>query len=207
MNVFEFMITRREALWHLTVEHFYLVFLAVLIAVIIGIIVGIIITYSYTASVVALTICQVLMTVPSMAMLGFLLPFFGIGFRTGMIALILYSLLPIVRNTYTGIREIPNSILESAYGMGMTPWHVLLRIQIPLALPVIMAGIRTATVMVIGIAAIASYIGAGGLGELIFHGISRTQPYRILAGAILISIMAVLADLILGWVEERLMVR
>lgn len=207
MTVWEFASTRSEHLISLTFEHIYLVFLAVAIAVIIGVIVGVAITYSHTASVVALMICQILMTIPSIAMLGFLLPIFGIGFTTGVIALILYSLLPIVRNTYTGIREIPDSVLEAARGMGMAEWAVLLRIKVPLALPVIMAGVRTATVMVVGIGAIASYVGAGGLGSLIFHGISRTQPYRILAGAILVSIIAVTADLVLGWAEDRLAIK
>ena len=168
---------------------------------------GIIISYYAGLAATVLTICQIIMTIPSMAMLGFMLPVFGIGFTTGVIALILYCLLPIVRNTYTGIKEISPAIIESARGMGMTEWRILTRIKIPLARPVIMAGIRTATVMVVGIGAIASYMGAGGWGSLIFNGISRlgspaSQP-MILVGAIGVSIIALAFDFILYWGEKR----
>ncbi len=205
VKVFQFMTERTEMLGELTLEHFYLIFAAAVTAIVTGVIIGVIITYNDKAALLALTICQVVMVVPSFAMLGFLLPFFGIGFKTGMLALTLYTLLPVVRNTYTGIREIPPSVLEAAKGMGMKEWRILTHIKVPLALPVIMAGFRTAVVMIIGIGAIAAYIGAGGLGELIFTGISRTQPVRIIVGAILISLMAIMADIILGRVEDHLM--
>ncbi len=207
LRTIEFMSTRSDTIWRLTQEHFVLVMSALAIAVVVGLVVGLAITYHRPSAALALGICQVLMTIPSIAMLGFLLTFFGIGFQTGLVALTLYSLLPIVRNTYTGIREIPPSILESAEGMGMSEWSRLVRIKIPLALPVVMAGIRTAAVLVVGIGAIASYIGAGGLGELIFHGIARTQPHRILAGATMVAAIAVTADLLLGRLEERMSVK
>jgi osmoprotectant transport system permease protein len=167
------------------------------------VVVGILISYYTGAAMTVLAVCQILMTIPSMAMLGFMVPLFGIGFTTGVVALILYSLLPIVRNTYTGIKEISPAVVESAVGMGMTEWRILTRIKIPLARPVIMAGIRTATVMITGIAAIAAYVGAGGLGELIFQGISRTQEPMIIVGALGVSIIALSFDFILSWGERR----
>jgi osmoprotectant transport system permease protein len=206
-ELFRFIVARQETIFELTLEHLWLVLLAGFIAIFIGVAFGITITYNKKAASIVLAICQILMVVPSFAMLGFLIPFFGIGFTSGVIALILYSLLPVVRNTYTGIQEIPPYILEAAHGMGMSETAVLLKIKIPLALPTIMAGFRTAMVMIVGIGAIAAYIGAGGLGELIFHGISRTQPMRVMAGAIFISLIALFTDLILGKIEDRLLAR
>jgi osmoprotectant transport system permease protein len=195
---------RGDMVWELVIEHFWLVSISIGIAVVISIIVGVLISYKSGLAMTVLTVCQILMTIPSMAMLGFMVPLFGIGFTTGVIALILYSLLPIVRNTYTGIKEISPAIVESAVGMGMTEWRVLTKIKIPLARPVIMAGIRTATVMIVGIAAIAAYVGAGGLGELIFQGISRSNEPMIIVGALGVSIIALAFDFILSWGERRL---
>jgi osmoprotectant transport system permease protein len=172
--------------------------------VVVSVIVGVLISYYSGAAVTVLTVCQILMTIPSMAMLGFMVPLFGIGFTTGVVALILYSLLPIVRNTYTGIKEISPAVVESAIGMGMSEWKILTKIKLPLARPVIMAGVRTATVMVTGIAAIAAYVGAGGLGELIFQGISRSNEPMIIVGALGVSIIALAFDFMLSWGEQRL---
>jgi len=207
LDLFRFISTRQEIILDLSLEHLWLVLLAGVIAIVVGVALGIGITYNKEAASIVLGICQVLMVIPSFAMLGFLIPFFGIGFNSGVIALILYSLLPVTRNTYIGIQEIPPSILEAAKGMGMSKAAVLFKIKIPLALPVIMAGFRTAVVMIVGIGAIAAYIGAGGLGEMIFQGISRTQPTRIIVGAIFISLIALLADFILGRAEDKLLAR
>lgn len=195
---------RSDMLGELVLEHLWLVLVSVGIAVVVSVILGVIISYKTSLASTVLAICQILMTIPSMAMLGFMVPLFGIGFTTGVIALILYALLPVVRNTYTGIKEISPAIVESALGMGMSEWHVLTKIKIPLARPVIMAGIRTATVMVVGIAAIAAYVGAGGLGELIFQGISRSNEPMIIVGAIGVSIIALVFDFVLSWGERRL---
>lgn len=207
LDLFRFISTRQEIILDLSLEHLWLVLLAGVIAIVVGVALGIGITYNKEAASLVLGICQVLMVIPSFAMLGFLIPFFGIGFTSGVIALILYSLLPVTRNTYIGIQEIPPSILEAAKGMGMSKAAVLIKIKIPLALPVIMAGFRTAVVMIVGIGAIAAYIGAGGLGEMIFQGISRTQPTRIIAGAIFISLITLVADFILGRAEDKLLAR
>ncbi len=202
MEVLSYFLNRSDLVGRLFLEHLWLIVVSVGISVFVGVGLGILISYFKVLAQPVLTACQVLMTIPSIAMLGLLLPFFGIGFQTGVIALILYSLLPIVRNTFSGIEEIDPAIIESARGMGMKRYRILFRIKLPLAFPVIMAGVRTATVMVVGIGAIAAYIGAGGLGELIFNGISRTNPPMIITGAIFVSIIAVSFDLILSWVEK-----
>lgn len=207
MEVYNYLIRRWDLVRELVWEHILLILLSVGLAILVGVIAGIIISYRDKAAPFVIGICQVIMTIPSMAMLGFLLPFLGIGFKTGVTALFLYSLLPIVRNTYSGFKEIDPAIIEAAKGMGMGEWRTLVLIKLPLALPVIMAGIRTAAVMVVGIGAIASYIGAGGLGSLIFNGISRTNPPMIIVGAIFISIIAVALDLFLSWGERRLSIR
>ena len=196
---------RNDIVLELMLEHLWLVLVSIGIAVVIAVTVGVIISYKTSLAISVLTVCQILMTIPSMAMLAFMVPLFGIGFTTGVMALILYSLLPIVRNTYTGIKEISPAIVESAVGMGMTEWRVLMKIKIPLARPVIMAGIRTATVMIVGIAAIAAYVGSGGLGELIFQGISRSNEPMIIVGALGVSIIALAFDFILSWGERKLM--
>ena len=200
----DYLSRRSDLVLNLFIEHLWLVIVSIVIAVVVSVVIGVAISYKTGPAVTVLTICQILMTVPSMAMLGFMVPLFGIGFTTGVIALILYSLLPIVRNTYTGIREISPAIVESAKGMGMTEWRILTKIKIPLARPVIMAGIRTATVMIVGIAAIAAYVGAGGLGQLIFQGISRSNEPMIIVGALGVTIIALSLDFILSWAERRL---
>jgi len=203
LDFWSFVNSRWDKIFALTIEHGVLILTAMAAAIVVGVVVGVLITYYNPAAHAVLYICQILMTVPSLAMLGLLIPLLGIGFWTGVVGLILYSLLPIVRNTYTGIREIDPAILEAARGMGMNERTILLKIKLPLALPVIMAGIRTATVMVVGIGAIASYVGAGGLGEFIFRGISRYNKDMILTGAICVSVLAIAADLILKLVEKK----
>lgn len=207
MSFWEFVASRMDYILMLTWEHTWLILVSVTIAIIAGVLVGVLITYSRVAAHGVLYVCQILMTIPSLAMLGLLLPLFGIGVTTGIIALVLYSLLPIVRNTYIGIQEIDPTIIEAARGMGMQELTILRRIKIPMAFPVIMAGIRTAVVMVIGIGAIAAYINAGGLGNLIFRGISQFNQQLILIGAICISLLAIIADLLLKQVERRLNIK
>lgn len=199
-----FILKRSDLIGQLTLEHVLLVSLAILIAVIIGIFLGVLSSYYSSLAGVIIPFTQITMTVPSIALMGVLIPLVGIGFTNAIICLVIYSLLAIVRNTYTGITAIPDEILESAKGMGMTERWVLLNIKVPLALPVIIAGIRTAAVMIIGIGAIMAYIGAGGLGELIFRGISRTRPDMILTGALFVSLIAVFTDLIFSGLEKYL---
>lgn len=189
------------------VEHFQLILIAVILAVVTGVALGLLSIYYRPIANAVLTVSQVLMTVPSLAMMAMLIPLLRIGFYNALVALILYSLLPIVRNTYTGVNEIDPKVIEAARGMGMDERKIMWKIKIPIALPVILAGIRTATVMLVGIGAIGSYIGAGGLGEFIFRGIARTDPQMILIGAIGVSVMAIALDLILGWAEKMALAR
>jgi osmoprotectant transport system permease protein len=158
---------------------------------------------------IALGIASVFQTIPSLALFGFLIPIpfiGGIGRQTAIVALVLYALLPILRNTYVGLTGIDPAILEAAEAMGMTTTQILLRVRLPLALSVILAGIRTATVITIGVATIAAAIGAGGLGTFIFRGVAMVSDSVILAGAIPAALMALFADLLLGLLERRLKV-
>lgn len=207
MVLWHFISERWPTILSLTGEHVLLVLVAMVVAIILGVVLGVAVTYWEPGARAVLYLCQILMTVPSMAMFGILLPLLGIGYKTGVVALILYALLPVVRNTYTGIRAIDPAVLEAAKGMGLREWSILRRIKLPLIIPVVMAGIRTATVMIVGIAAIAAFIGAGGLGELIFRGISRYNRQMILAGAIFISALAICFDLILKQLEYRYGIR
>lgn len=203
MGFWSLVVSRWNNILESTGEHILIVVAAVCVAVIVGVALGVVITYWRSLAGPVLYFCQVVMTIPSLAMLGLLLPVFGIGYKTGVATLILYSLLPIVRNAYAGIQGIDPAIIEAAKGMGMRETTILRRVKLPLAWPVILAGIRTAVVMIIGIAAIASYIGAGGLGEFIFRGISQWNLQLVLLGAVCVSLLAVLADGLLKRVEGR----
>lgn len=151
-----------------------------------------------------LYVAGVLLTIPSIALFGMFIPIFGIGFFNAAVALILYAQLPILRNTYTGLKEVPPAVSESARGMGMTEWQTLIKIKMPLAMPVIMAGIRISMVMIIGIAAIATLIGVDVLGRFIFDGMQRISDRMVFAGAVAVSVFAIIVDILLGWGEERL---
>jgi len=188
----------------LTVQHLRLAFLAVAIATIIGVACGVLLSRVRVLAGPVIGIAGILYTIPSLALFGFLIPLMGIGVRPALLALILYAQLVIIRNTYVGILEVDPAAIEAGRGMGMRGRQLLLLVELPLALPVVMAGIRTTAVMSIGIAAIASYIGAGGLGTLIFQGISRVDGVLILAGAIPVSLLALATDAALAGVERAL---
>jgi len=179
------------------------------IAVAIAIPLGILIVQRPAWRTIALGIASVFQTIPSLALFGFLIPIpfvGGIGKRTAVVALVLYALLPILRNTYVGLTGIDSAVLEAATAMGMTPWQVMWRVRLPLALSVILAGIRTATVITIGVATIAAAIGAGGLGTFIFRGVAMVSDAVILAGAIPAALLALIADGLLALLERRLRV-
>lgn len=182
-------------------RHMELVGLSMLIAICIGIPLGIIITRVSALEAPVLGGAGILQTIPSLALLGFMIPFFGIGMTTAVVALFLYSLLPIIRNTYAGIKDVDKSVIEAAKGMGMTNTQILFKIQLPLALSVIMAGIRTATVINVGTTTLAAFIGAGGLGDFIFLGISRNIDALIIIGAAPAAILALVLDFLLGRLE------
>lgn len=183
-------------------QHIQLVFISMLIAIMIGVPLGILITRVKSLEAPILGIAGILQTIPSLALLGFMIPLFGIGVKTAVAALFLYSLLPIIRNTFTGIKDVDKSTLEAAKGMGMTNFQILFRVQLPLALRVMMAGIRTATVINVGTATLAAFIGGGGLGDFIFLGIARNIDALVLIGAFPAALLALLFDLLLGILEK-----
>jgi osmoprotectant transport system permease protein len=194
---------RREIL-ALTEQHIWLSFLAVAISTIIGVGTGILLSRVRVLAAPVIGLAGILYTIPSLALFGLLIPLMGIGVRPAVLALVLYAQLVLIRNTLVGIRSVDPSALEAARGMGMHGRELLLLVELPLALPVVMAGIRTTAVMNIGIAAIAAYIGAGGLGTLIFQGISRADSVLILAGALPVSALALATDALLAAAEAAL---
>lgn len=185
-----------------TLQHIGLTFISLLIAVLIGLPLGILITRKRGLAGVILGIAGILQTIPSIALLGFMIPLLGIGAKPAIVALFLYALLPIIRNTYTGIREVNPSVTDAATGMGMNRKQLLYKIQLPLAMPVILAGIRTATVINVGVATLAAYIAAGGLGEFIFGGIALNNTNMIMAGAIPAALLAILFDGLLSLLQR-----
>ncbi|MGA0557101.1 ABC transporter permease/substrate-binding protein [Larkinella sp. VNQ87] len=199
---FNFVAEQGDKLIEQTLTHIGLTFLSLCLALLIGLPAGILITYRPKVASVVLAVVGVLQTVPSIALLGFLIPLLGIGVGPALVALFLYALLPIVRNTYVGIREVSPMLKETARGMGMTTWQVLTRLELPLALPVIFAGIRTATVINVGVATLAAYVAAGGLGEFIFGGIALNNPNMVLAGAVPAALLAILFDFLLARLQQ-----
>lgn len=195
-----------EDILSLTSEHLVLVLLAMGIAIAIGLPLGILLTRRAVLRGWVLGFASVMQTVPSLALFGFLIPIpliGGIGKRTAIVALVLYALLPLLRNTLTGILGVDTAVRESAIAMGMTGRQLLWQVELPLAAPTIMAGIRVATVTTIGTATIAAAIGGGGLGVFIFRGIASVDTTEILAGAIPAAVLALLSDGGLGWIEKR----
>lgn len=192
-----------------TWEHVSVVGVAVGLAILTGVPIGIAITQNRRAADAVLYTAAMIMTIPSIALFGVMIPILslighGIGWLPAVIAVLLYSQLPIIRNTYTAITNVDPALREAARGMGMTALQRLRRVEIPLAVPVIMAGVRTAVVINIGVTAIAAYIGAGGLGVFISRGISQTDPRQLITGALAVSLLAVVADYGLLWLQKRL---
>src|SRR5205809_7398567 len=206
MNTFNFMWTNRSEVFALTLEHLVIVGVSILIAAAIGLPLGVFMTRKPGLSRPILTFANVVQTIPSLALFGFLIPIpfiGGIGVRTAIVALVLYSLLPIIRNTFIGISGVDPAIREAGRGMGMTGGQLLWKVEIPLAMGVIFAGVRVATVIGVGVATIAAAVGAGGLGMFIFRGISMVDSRLILAGAIPAAALALIADFGLGAIEKR----
>ena len=202
-ELIEFAIRRKDTILTLFLQHLGIVFTALAISLVISLFIGYAITYNKRAASIVLYICSMLMTIPSLAMFVFFIPLLGIGTRPAVAGLVIYTLLPVVRNTYVGLTSTDKAVIEAARGMGLTGTKIMLKINIPLALPVVFAGIRTAVVMGIGLAAIAAYIGAGGLGEYIFQGINRNNSNMILIGAILISVITILIDRVMQVLQKR----
>ncbi len=207
MNLFHFVAENHQQILELTLEHFWLVGISTLLAVAVGIPLGIMSARWPVWNKPVLGTANIIQTIPSLALFGFLLPVPWLGDRAdrlAVLALTLYALLPIIRNTYTGIRAVDPAVLEAGRGMGLTDRQLLLQVELPLAAGVILAGVRVAVVVSVGLATIAAAIGAGGLGEFIFRGLAMVNNQLILAGAIPAALLALAADFGLGWIERRL---
>lgn len=206
MNIWQQLVEQTQLRWgevlSATSVHIQLVFFSMIIATILAVTLGIIVTRVPKLKTIVLGGTGILQTVPSLALLGFMIPIFGIGVKTAIAALFLYSLLPIMRNTYTGIKDVDAATIEAAKGMGMTSMQILFKVELPLAIPVIMAGIRTAAVINVGNATLAAFIGAGGLGDFIFLGITRGIDGLILLGAIPAALLALIIESFFSAVER-----
>jgi osmoprotectant transport system permease protein len=204
VDVLGYMIGHEREILALTLQHVWLALLAVVISTLIGVACGVLVSRVRVLAAPVIGLAGIFYTIPSLALFGFLIPWMGIGVRPALVALVLYAQLVLIRNTFVGIASVDPAALEAGHGMGMRDWQLLMLVELPLALPIVMAGIRTTAVMSIGIAAIASYIGAGGLGTLIFQGISRVDPVLTLSGAIPVSLLAIATDAGLARLERAL---
>ncbi len=207
MNVLQFMLQNHAEVLERTLKHLWLVGVSTFLAVLVGIPLGILITRWPVLNKPVLGGANIIQTIPSLSLFGFLLPAPWIGARAdrlAILALTLYALLPLIRNTYTGIKGVDRAVVEAGRGMGMTDRQLLWQVELPLALGVIIAGVRVATVISVGVATIAAAIGAGGLGQYILSGLSMVNNQVILAGAIPAAVLAIMADVSLGWLEKRL---
>ncbi|WP_414046005.1 ABC transporter permease [Macrococcus equi] len=198
----EFLKQNQAELFTKTIEHISISLLSLLAAILVAVPLGILLTKSDKLAKVVLAVTSVLQTVPSLAILAMMIPFFGIGTLPAVIALFLYVLLPILNNTYLGIQSVKKDAKEAGRAMGMTQNQILRMVELPLAVPVIMSGIRLSAVYAISWATLASYIGAGGLGDFIFNGLNLFQPKLIIAGAVLVTLLALITDFILSIVEN-----
>lgn len=210
MNVVRFILQNRTEVLDAALEHLWLVGVSTAFAMFIGIPMGILIAHRPRFNKPVLAGANIIQTIPSLALFGFLLPVPWLGERSdrlAILALTLYALLPIIRNTYAGITGVDASVVEAGRGMGLTESQLLIQVELPLALSVIFSGVRIAVVISVGLATIAAFIGAGGLGEFIFRGVAMVDDRVILAGAIPTAIMALVADFGVGWLERRFSAR
>ena len=185
-----------------TLEHLYISIMALILAMIVAIPLGILLSKKEKLSKVSLTIAGILQTIPTLAILALMIPLFGVGKVTAIIALFIYVLLPILNNTIVGVQNIDRNIVEAGRSMGMTNFQLMKDIELPLALPMVLSGIRLSSVYVISWAALASYVGAGGLGDLIFNGLALYETEMIIVGTILVTLLALIGNLILKKKEK-----
>lgn len=202
MELLQILWDRRSFFMQCLSEHIRISFIAITLAGVLGLVVGILISRHKKAAGIVLGIINVFYTIPSISLLGFLIPFTGIGNKTAILALTVYGLLPIVRNTHTGMTGVDASILEVAVGLGANQRQLLWKIQLPLALPIILSGFRNMVVMIIAMSGIASFIGAGGLGVAIYRGITTYNMTLTAAGSLLIALLALTSDWLLGRIER-----
>jgi len=203
-QVFQLYIERGDFFIQLTLEHLKISGSAILIGAMIGLVLGVIISEYKKTSPMILGLTNFIYTIPSISLLGLLIPFSGIGNTTAIIALTVYALLPMVRNTHAGIESIDPAIIEAAKGMGSTPFEILYKIKLPLATTIILAGFKNMVVMTIALAGIASFIGAGGLGVAIYRGITTNNMVMTVAGSLLIAFLALVSDFLIGSLEKSI---
>lgn len=206
-EMWNLLVSRWDFFGGLLLEHVEISLIAIIIAILFGGLAGILISEFQRLAKPTLGVINFLYTIPSISMLGFLIPFSGVGNATAVIALTIYALLPMVRNTHTGISNVDPAILEASKGMGSTRLQTLFQIKLPLAMPVILSGIRSMVTMTIALAGIASFIGAGGLGVAIYRGITTNNAAMTMVGSLLIALLALVVDFLLGFVEHRMKLR
>lgn len=203
-EVFQILVERRQWYAELILQHIILSLIAIVLAGTIGILLGIWISEHEKMSSVVLGIANVFYTIPSISLLGLLIPFIGIGNKTAVTALTIYGIMPMVRNTYTGIKAVDENVIMAAKGMGSTNFQIMVKIKLPLALSVMLAGFRNVVVMTISVAAIASFIGAGGLGVAVYRGITMYNAALTFSGSLLIALLALICDWLLGRAEKMI---
>ena len=184
------------------VEHFYISMFALLLAIVVAVPLGILLSKTQRTANVVLTVAGVLQTIPTLAVLAIMIPLFGVGKTPAIVALFIYVLLPILNNTVLGVKNIDKNVIQAGQSMGMTKFQLMKDVEMPLALPLIISGIRLSSVYVISWATLASYVGAGGLGDLVFNGLNLYQPPMIISAAIVVTLLALVIDFILSLVEK-----
>jgi osmoprotectant transport system permease protein len=204
MDLIRFMVAHADDIFSALVQHMKITGIAVAFAVLIGVPIGLWISKKQNIAGFVLGVANIMQTIPSLALFGLIIPIMGIGFKPSVFVLLLYALMPIIKNTYIGITTVDPAVIEAGRGMGMTRMQILKMIEVPLSLPMIMGGIRISTVINIGTATIAALIGAGGLGDFIFRGISMADNQMILTGAIPTALLALFMDSLLNFVEIKL---
>lgn len=204
MNLIQYFTENWQFILSKTADHAALALVAVSFSCLLGIPLGVVITRNKKVADFIIGLANIIQTVPSLALFAFMIPIFGIGSKNAIFALFLYALLPIIKNTYIGIKNVSPATREAAVGMGMTRFQILYKVEMPLCVSVIMGGIRIATVTCIGVATIATLIGAGGLGDVIYQGIGMVNYNMIIVGATFAAILALLADFVLGKLEKLL---
>ncbi|MEW4024167.1 ABC transporter permease [Bacillus siamensis] len=202
-EMIKFLQTNGGELLYKTWEHLYISIIAVILGILVAVPLGVGLTRMKKGAGAVIGAVNIVQTLPSLAILAFFIPLLGVGKLPAIVALFFYSVLPILRNTYTGIQGVNKNLLESGKGIGMTVWEQIRLVELPLAVPVIMAGIRTSTIYLIGWATLASFIGGGGLGDYIFIGLNLYQPEYIIGGAVPVTILAIIIDYLLAATERK----
>ena len=203
MKLVNLFLQRKSDLFDSLLIHIEMTLIAVAIATLIAVPLGIWLAKHKKYAELIIGFTSLVQTIPSLALLGFMIPLFGIGKEPALIALVLYALLPILRNTYLGISEVGSAYIEAGVGMGMTRWQLLFMVQLPIAFPVVLGGIRTSTVWTVGVATLGALVGAGGLGDFIFRGIATANSELILLGAIPAALLALFFDFLLGQIKKK----